>query len=90
MPMSTKGHGLLRFPLNCYILNILALDLMVSERGDLSFSHFKAMRANEHRDVANLDPRVMFGKIYVSDYLILLHTKYLNSGHYGFRKKKDF
>ena len=39
--------------------------------------------------MANLDPRGMVGRIYVGDHLILLHTKYLSSGPYGFRKE-DF
>ena len=47
------------------------------------------MRANEPWDVANLDPRCMVGRIYVGDHLTLLHTKYLSSGPYDFRKK-DF
>ena len=39
--------------------------------------------------VTNLDPRGMVGRIYVGDHLTLLHTKYLSSGPYGFRKE-DF
>ena len=31
----------------------------------------------------------MVGRIYVGDYLTLLHTKYLSSGPYGFREE-DF
>ena len=34
-------------------------------------------------------PRGMVGRIYVGDHLILLHTKYLSNGPYGFRKE-DF
>ena len=78
------------FPLNCYILNILALGLMVLEKEIfLSFSHFKPRGANEPWGVANLDPRGMVGRIYVCDHLTLLHTKYLSSGPYVF-KKEDF
>ena len=44
------------------------------------------MGANEPWGVANLDPRGMIGRIYVGDHLTLLHTKYLSSGPYGFRK----
>ena len=43
------------------------------------------MGANEPRGVANLDPRGMVGSIYVGDHL-LLHTKYLSSGPYGFNE----
>ena len=39
------------------------------------------------RGVANLDPRGMVGRIYVDDHLILLQTKYLSSGPYGFREE---
>ena len=55
----------------------------------LSFSHNKFMGDNEHRGVANSNPRGMIGRIYVGDHLILLHTKYLSSGPYGFREE-DF
>ena len=44
------------------------------------------MGANEPWGVANLDLRGMVGRIYVGDHLTLLHTKYLSSGPYGFRK----
>ena len=37
--------------------------------------------------MANLDPRGMVGMIYVGDHLTLLHTKYLSTGLYGFRKE---
>ena len=40
----------------------------------LSFSHYKPMRANDPRGVANSDPRGMVGRIYVGDHLISLHT----------------
>ena len=39
--------------------------------------------------VATFDPRGMVGRIYVGDYLTLLHTKYLSSGPHGFREE-DF
>ena len=45
------------------------------------------MGANEPRGMANLDPSGMVGRIYVGDHLTLLHTKYLSSGPYGFKKK---
>ena len=47
------------------------------------------MGANEPRGRATLDPRGMVGRIYVGDYLTLLHTKYLSSGPHSFREK-DF
>ena len=47
------------------------------------------MGANEPQGVANLDPRVMVGRIYVGNHLMLQHTKYLSSGPYGIREE-DF
>ena len=44
------------------------------------------MGANEPWGMANLDPRGMIDRIYVGDHLMLLHTKYLTSGSYGFRE----
>ena len=38
------------------------------------FVHYKSMGANEPRGVANLDPRGIVGRIYVGDYITLLHT----------------
>ena len=37
--------------------------------------------------MANLDARGMVARIYVGDHLSLLHTKYLNSGPYGFNEE---
>ena len=45
------------------------------------------MGDNEHRGVTNLGSRRMIGRIYVGDPLMLLHTKYLSSGPYGFSKE---
>ena len=47
------------------------------------------MGGNEPRGVAKLDPKSMVGRIYVGDHLMLLNTKYLSSGLYGFREE-DF
>ena len=55
----------------------------------ISISYYKSVRANELHCVANLDPRRMFGRIYVGDHLTSLHTKYLSSGPHGFREE-DF
>ena len=63
---------------------------MVSEKIFLSFSHYKPMRANEPQGVANLHPRGMVGRTYVSDHLMLLHTKYLSSGLHGFQGRIFF
>ena len=55
----------------------------------LSFFHYKSMGANDTRGVASLDPRGLIGRIYVGDYYILLHTKYISSGPHDFREE-DF
>ena len=47
------------------------------------------MRANDLRGVASLDPMDLIGRIYVGDYLTLLHTKYISCGPHGFREE-DF
>ena len=48
---------------------------MVSEKKIFQVvSHYKSMGANEPRDLANLEPRGMVGRIYVGDYLMLLHN----------------
>ena len=44
------------------------------------------MGDNEPRDVANLDPRGMVGRISEGDHLTLLNTKYLSSGPYSLRE----
>ena len=36
--------------------------------------------------MANLEPRVLIGRIYVGDHYTLLHTKYISSGPHGFRE----
>ena len=46
------------------------MGLMVSEKKIfLRFSHYKSMGANEPRDLANLVPRGMVGRINVGDHL---------------------
>ena len=44
---------------------------------------------DDPRDVANLDPRGMIGRIYVEHHLTLLHTKYTSFRPCGFREE-DF
>ena len=44
---------------------------------------------DDPRDVANLDPRGMIGRIYVDYHLTLLHTKYTSFRPCGFREE-DF
>ena len=48
---------------------------MASEKkAFLGFSHFKSMGANDPWGTANLDPRVMVGRIYVGDHQTSLNT----------------
>ena len=89
MPKFTKGHNLVCFSFKLLHTKYLSSGPYRFREEDLSFSHFKSMGANEPRGVANLDPRGMVGRIYVGDHLTLLHTKYLSSEPYGFRKE-DF
>ena len=51
---------------NCYIQNIKALGLMVSEKKIfLCSSYCKFIGAYDPRGIANLDPRGIIGRIYV-------------------------
>ena len=36
---------------------------------------------------ANLDPRVLIGRIYVGDHWTFLHTNYISCGPHGFREE---
>ena len=47
------------------------------------------MGANDPRGVASLNLRGLIGRIYVGDHYTLLPTKYISSGHHGFREE-DF
>ena len=54
---------------HCYIQNIEALGLLVSEKKIfVSFSHCKSMETIYPRGVAKFDPRGMAGTIYVEDH----------------------
>ena len=44
------------------------------------------MKANDPWGVANLDPRVWIGRIYVWDHLTFLYTMYISCGPHGFRE----
>ena len=60
---------------------------MVSEKKIfLCFSYYKSMGANDPRDVANLDPMDMIGRIYSGYHQTLLHTKYTGFRSCGFRE----
>ena len=88
MPKSTKGHNLMHFSFTgLHTKYLISGPYGFREESFLSCSHFKSMGANEHRDVANLDPWGMVGRIYVDDHLTFLHTKYLSSGPCGLRKE---
>ena len=47
---------------------------------------YELIEANEVTDMANLNPRGMFGRIYVVDHWALIHTKYISCGPHGFRE----
>ena len=63
-----------RTTIHCYIQNMKALGLVVSEKMFLCFSHDAPLGG------ACMDPRGMVGRIYKEDHYILLHTKYESSG----------
>ena len=44
------------------------------------------MGPNDTRGVASLDPRGLIGRILYSGHYTLLHSKYISSGHHGFRE----
>ena len=76
---------------HCYLINIQALGLVVSEKKIFScYSHHKTLADNDApcMGMANLDP--MVGRIYEGDYSSLLHTKYISSGPHGFREEDFF
>ena len=63
---------------------------MVSEKKIVFiFSYCMTMGDDDPRDVANLDPRGMIGRIYVEYHLTLLHTKHTSFKPCGFREE-DF
>ena len=72
-PNLTQGHDWHKFIMgttkHCYIQNIEALGLLVSEKKIfVSFSHCKSMETIYPRGVAKFDPRGMAGTIYVEDH----------------------
>ena len=74
-PNLTQGHDwhnnifIMRTTKHCYIQNIEALGLLVSEKKIfVSFSHCKSMETIYPRGVAKFDPRGMAGTIYVEDH----------------------
>ena len=44
------------------------------------------MGAKAPKGVASLDPRSLFGRIYLGNHQTLLHTKYISCGPQGFRE----
>ena len=62
--------------IHCYIKNMKALGLVVSEKiFFLCFFHCKSMGANDPRGGAIFDPSGMVGRIYKEDHYTLLHSK---------------
>ena len=71
--------------MHCYILNIVAVGFMVSEKIFLKF-----MEANDPQDMAHLNHKDMVGKIYLRDHKTLLYTKYISCVPHGYRKEEGF
>ena len=69
--------------MDCYILNIVAVGFMVSEKFILKF-----MEPNDPHDMAHLKHKYMIGKIYLGDHKTLLYTKYISCGPHSYRKEE--
>ena len=57
-----------RTTIHCYIQNMKALGLVVSEKIFLCFSHCMSVGANDPRGGAIFDPRGMVGRLYKEDH----------------------
>ena len=70
-----------------YILNLLALGLMVSEKKIflMFFSYIALYIHMTPWGLASLEPRGLIGRIYVGNYKTLLHTQYISCGPHVFR-----
>ena len=73
-----------RATIHCYIQNMKALSLVVSEKFFLCFSH------DAPGGGGCMDPRGTAGRIYKEDHYTWLHTKYESSGPCGSEKKIFF
>ena len=94
-PVGTPGARMAGFikktTILCYIQNLKALGLVVSEKKIfLCFSHCKPMGANDSWGGAIFDPRGMVGRIYIEDHYTLLRIKYESSGPCGFGEEDFF
>ena len=96
-PVWTSGAWLAEFikrtTTHCYIQNMKALGLVVSEKiyfFFLCFSHCKSLGDNDPQGGAIIDPRGMVGRIYTEDHYKLLHTKYDSSGTFDFGEEDFF
>ena len=88
-PFLTPGAWLAGFikrtTICCYLQNMKALGLVVSEKKIfLCFSH------DAPRGGACMDPRGMVGRIYEEDHYTMLNTKYESSGPCDFREEAFF
>ena len=74
-----------------YILNLLALGLMDSEKNIfLIFCYIALYKHMTPWVVTSLEPRGFVSRIYVGDHLTLLYTKYISCGPQGFREEDFF
>ena len=75
----------------CFILNILALGLMVSMKEIFEVCFPLCLwELMSPGGVADLVPSGMVGMIFEVDHLRLLNTKYLSSGPHGFGEEDFF
>ena len=71
----------------CYILNIEAVGSWFQKIFFLKLFPSKSMEAiaKDYKGLANLEPRTgLVGMIYAGDHQILLYTKYISCGPYGY------
>ena len=73
-----------RTTIHCYIQNMKALGLVVSEKKIFMFFPWRPQGR------ARMNPRGTVGRIYKEDHYTLLHPKYERSGPCGFREEDFF
>ena len=90
-PRGTVGRIYKEDLIHCFIQNVKALGLAVSEEKILfMLIHCKSMGANDPRSGTIFDPRGTVGRIYKESHYTLLHSKYESSGPCGFGEEDFF
>ena len=88
-PVAWLAEFIKRTTKHCYIQNMKALGLLVSEKK--VFSYLSHDAPPPHPQVgARMDPRGTVGRIYKEDHYTLIHTKYESSVPCGFGEEDFF